>query len=490
MISKSTIWFFVFSSIAEPCFCNSTTIELYNDQNQSAQITGAISLSISTTPASCYNTNGSITINATGGSAPLSYSIDNGVSFQASNLFNGLDSGNYPILVKDSNGQTAGSIVSLAALPTPKVSLGSDTTLCTGSTLSLAVPQQAGYTYLWSDNSTGYSYTVTKAGDYSLKVTNQYGCYVSTSINVLFKPTNLFSLGNDTTLCNGRNFQLKPNPSLPGTYLWSNGSTNTFISIKTPGVYWLKITDSGCIKKDSVIINYKGNPQITLGPDTSLCTGQSLLLDASLQGSVYDWQDGSSSLTFLVNQPGMYSVKVTNGGCDTTVQIKVDYLTAPSLFGIKDTIACLNRQLVLNAAYPNSSYLWQDGSTLPELTVTQAGKYSVAVTNPCGTTKESATVRFENCLCQIAVPNAFTPNGDGRNDIFLPKSPCPLGEFEFKIYNRLGQLIFSSKNFSLGWDGRYANQQQPTGTYVWELDYSEYLNGRRIHKKGTVTLIR
>ena len=490
MIRKSTIWFFIISCVAEQSFSNSRFGNGVQGQSGHSQETLTILLNIVNTPASCQNTNGSITVNATGGTAPLSYSINNGASFQSGNYFSGLDSGQYHILVRDVNGVTADSIIDLTALPTPIVSLGSDTVLCTGSILSLSVAQQPGYSYLWSDNSTGNSYLVTKAEDVSLKVTNQFGCYVSTSINVLFKTTALFSLGNDTTLCNGQSFQLYPTPALSGNYVWSNGSTSPSLSIHSPGIYWLKITDSGCVKRDSILIKYRSNPQVHLGPDTAICTGQVLMLDVYLNGSVYDWQDGSTNPTYTVTRAGTYSVRVSNGVCDTTARIRVDYLDYPQSGRFKDTTICLNQELTLNAEIPNATYLWQDGSVLPQFTVTKAGSYFVEVTNLCGSTKDSITVGFENCACQMAVPNAFTPNGDGMNDIFLPKSPCPVGDYQFNIYNRFGQLVFSSKNSSLGWDGRMANQQQPTGTYIWELNYSDISTGKRMYKKGTVTLIR
>ena len=490
MFRKSNIWFFILLCLTELLFCRANLLAFGQSRNDPAQITGIISLNIVTTPASCDNHNGTITINATGGTAPLMYSINNGDTFQAGNIFSGLNSGQYFIQVKDANGLTVSDSVNLSALPTPKVSLGNDTVLCTGSTLFLSVPQQPGYTYLWSDSSTGFSYNVTKAGVYSLKVTNQFGCYVSTSINVLFKATALFSLGNDTTLCNGQAMQLQPNPMLPGNYLWSNGSTRQSLDIHSPGAYWLKITDSGCVKRDSIQVNYKANPQISLGNDTGLCTGQTLLLDAANGGSIYSWQDGSTSPTFMVSMSGTYSVKVSNGGCDTTVQITVSYITKPILDRIKDTTACFKQELILDAEYPFSTYLWQDGSVQPQLTVTKAGTYVVQVTDQCGTTKDSATVSFENCVCQFFVPNAFTPNGDGRNDVFLPKNQCLVGYYELMVYNRLGQLVFISRNASVGWDGSYGNQPQPIDTYVWELNYSDNLTGKLMHKKGTVTLLR
>jgi gliding motility-associated-like protein len=490
MFRKSNIWFFILPCLTELCCCSGDLLAFGQTRNYPSQITGVITLNIVTSAASCDNHNGTVTINATGGTAPLMYSINNGDIFQAGNIFSGLNSGEYYIQVRDANGLTVSDSVHLSALPTPIASLGNDTVLCTGSTLFLSVPQQPGYTYLWSDGSTGFSYNVTKAGVYSLKVTNQFGCYVSTSINVLFKATAIFSLGNDTTLCNGQVLQLQPSPMLPGSYLWSNGSTKQSLNIHTPGVYRLNISDSGCVKRDSIHVSYKPNPQISMGSDTALCSGQTLLLDVTNNGSVYSWQDGSTSPTFMVSSAGTYSVKVSNSGCDTIVQILVSYITKPLLDRIKDTTICFNQQLILNAEYPFSTYLWQDGSVQPQLTVIKAGTYVVLVTDQCGTTKDSATVSFENCACQFFIPNAFTPNGDGRNDVFLPKYQCLLGNYKLMVYNRLGQLVFVSGNAALGWDGSYGNQPQPTDTYVWELDYTDNFTGKNMRKSGTVVLIR
>lgn len=490
MFKKPKNWFFILSCLMVLCFCSSSLATFGRTPNGPSPSTGVISLKIVTAPASCDNHNGTITINATGGTAPLKYSINNGDTYQIGNIFNGLNSGLYFIQVKDANGLTVSDSVFLSALPSPKVSLGSDTVLCTGSILFLSVPQQPGYAYLWSDSSTGFSYTVTKTGVYSLKVTNQFGCFTSTSINVLYKATALFSLGNDTTLCNGQELQLQPNPMLEGNYLWNNGSTRQSVSIHSPGVYWLKITDSGCVKRDSIQVNYKLNAQVSLGHDTAICTGQTLLLDATSPGSKFIWQDGSTSPILTVSSAGTYSVRVSNDGCDTSVQISVSFITKPILDHIKDTTGCYNQKFILDAEYPSSTYIWQDGSIQPQLTVTKPGTYIVQVTDQCGVTTNSARVSFENCACQFFVPNAFTPNGDGRNDVFLPKYECLVGNYELMVYNRLGQLVFESKNASLGWDGRFGNQPQPTDTYVWELNYSDNLTGKFMRKKGTVTLLR
>jgi gliding motility-associated-like protein len=155
-----------------------------------------------------------------------------------------------------------------------------------------------------------------------------------------------------------------------------------------------------------------------------------------------------------------------------------------------DTTLCITQQLLLDATYPLSTYLWQDGSVLPQYTVSQAGVYLVDVTNVCGDTKDSISVAYENCACKFYVPSAFTPNKDGKNDVFLPKYQCLYSNYQLKIYNRWGQLIFVSTNASVGWDGGFNGQQQPAGVYVWELAYKDNLTGKDMRKNGTIVLMR
>ena len=97
---------------------------------------------------------------------------------------------------------------------------------------------------------------------------------------------------------------------------------------------------------------------------------------------------------------------------------------------------------------------------------------------------------YENCACRFSIPNALTPNNDRLNDVFIPKNQCLFSNYELKIFNRWGQLIFSSRNSSIGWDGSFESQQQPAGTYVWMLSYKDNLTGKFIQKNGTVILIR
>ena len=92
--------------------------------------------------------------------------------------------------------------------------------------------------------------------------------------------------------------------------------------------------------------------------------------------------------------------------------------------------------------------------------------------------------------CRFYVPSAFTPNGDGNNDVFLPKYLCLFTSYQLKVYNRWGQLVFASTNPADGWDGRMGGSPQPPGVYVWEMAFRDNLTGKLLRKNGTVILIR
>jgi gliding motility-associated-like protein len=92
--------------------------------------------------------------------------------------------------------------------------------------------------------------------------------------------------------------------------------------------------------------------------------------------------------------------------------------------------------------------------------------------------------------CYIAVPTAFTPNHDGRNDYLYPLNAYETTNLEFKVYNRNGQLLFSTTDWTHKWDGTFNNEEQPTGVYTWFLQYTSTETGKSIFQKGTTVLIR
>lgn len=161
----------------------------------------------------------------------------------------------------------------------------------------------------------------------------------------------------------------------------------------------------------------------------------------------------------------------------------------------KDTTLCSGETLLLNATMPYSTYQWQDGSTNPIFTVNKEETYWVTITDRCNSIKDTIKVKYKNCNnngtsnCNIQLPNAFTPNNDGKNDKFPPLYNCNFLDYDLKIFNRWGELTFQSNSPTKLWDGRYKGTLQATGVYIYILRY-RLDSGDKKTKSGTVTLIR
>ena len=116
----------------------------------------------------------------------------------------------------------------------------------------------------------------------------------------------------------------------------------------------------------------------------------------------------------------------------------------PSVFLGNDTILQNGSELLLDAYFPDATYLWQDSSSNPYFLVTEEGFYYVIVTGNCGFDMDSINIDFGNFNCEAYVPNAFTPDGDHKNDVFIPILECDIIEYKLNIFNRWGQLVFST----------------------------------------------
>lgn len=151
--------------------------------------------------------------------------------------------------------------------------------------------------------------------------------------------------------------------------------------------------------------------------------------------------------------------------------------------------------VTLDAQRFGGEYIWQDGSTASSLEVDRTGQYWVDVRLPdCQILSDTIRVIFDAECCRLIMPNAFTPNGDGRNDTFLPVKPenCMITEFEMQVFNRWGKMVFSSNDPDNAWDGRDGSNTAPSDVYVFWLKYKAIGNNNEFDQtlKGDVTLIR
>ncbi len=194
-------------------------------------------------------------------------------------------------------------------------------------------------------------------------------------------------LGADVGICAGITVPLDATWPGADAYLWQDGSTSANIEAATTGIYWVDVTENGCIARDSVEVGFAPLPTIDLGPDQQLCAGDIVLLNAAFPGAAYLWQNGTTTSTLQVTGSASVNVTVDLDGCIDQDTISFTYFPLPLIDLGPDTTICADTSLVLNVARPGGTYLWEDGSTAAQRTLTESGLYHVAVTeNGCTTT--------------------------------------------------------------------------------------------------------
>ncbi len=393
--------------------------------------------------------------------------------------------GTYWVDVTLNNCSTSDSL-NVTYQPAPIVNLGNDTSLCQGETLLLN-STTSNATYQWQDNSSNPTYTVTQQGIYWVNVTVS-SCSATDSLVVNYVTAPLVNLGNDTTLCNGETLTLN-STTANATYLWQDNSTNPIYTVSQSGIYWVNVTLNNCSTSDTLNVSFTPAPLVDLGNDTTLCSGEILLLNMTSPGATYQWQDNSQNPTYAVSQQGTYWVSVTVNNCSATDTLNVNYLSAAAVNLGNDTSLCIGETLILSTTTSNATYLWQDNSTNSNYTVTQPGIYWVNVTVSNCSVTDTLNVVSEDCEVILEMPNVFTPNGDGINESFVPIEMKGIQQATLQIYNRWGQQLVETNDLVTGWDGKCNTVDCTSGTYFWIVQYSTITNESKT-LKGFLTLIK
>ena len=361
-----------------------------------------------------------------------------------------------------------------------EIDLGNDTTICNSSLVLNATTVDA--TYLWQDGSTNPTYIVSNGGQYSV-IVSIGNCSASDDIFVTDNSFDL-DLGGNRTLCNG-GFMLDATTA-GATYSWQDGSTNSTFNVSQAGEYWVSVSIGECFLSDSVIVT-DDSFEIDLGNDTSICNS-SLILDATTVDATYLWQDGSTNPTLTLSSGGQYSVTVSIGNCSASDEIIVsDNSLSISLGGDQSTC---ETSLLLDASVSGGSYLWQDSSMASTFLATQDGVYSVTVdANNC-ISESSVSLTFLTCIdCNYFAPKAFSPNGDGTNDVFSVFFDCNIENFEIEIFNRWGEKVFNSVNPQEGWDGYINGSKGLQDVYTWKARYDDEVESNKMIF-GSILLLR
>lgn len=481
-------------------------------------ITGALTV----VGASCGQNNGTITILTSGGSAPYTYSID-GTHFQAGAMFGSLAPGNYTIQINDANGFSGAATASIAAIPQPSIAVQATAASCDNDDGIIDITATGGtppYQYMIDQGvavSSGH-FTGVPAGDHQTVIIDASGCVAKETAVVALNNTVTASIPDPAApICEGTKVLLAA-ISNAESFAWTPTDGLNKSNILTPEagpsattVYSLTASTGICQQTVDVTVTVNPAPTADAGKGDTVCYGASTQLHGS-GGNNYSWTPAIYLTDPNVPDPGVnnplntttYNLTVTDGNGCTSLHSDavVVTVTPPAAISIgNDTNILAGQPVPMDVEDINGSgfdsFSWTPATGLdnaairdPIATPEESVTYTVLASTAAGCQAQGTRTINVYSVADIFVPNAFTPNGDGHNDVLHAK-PVGIRDFKyFVIFNRWGQRIFYTADPSVGWDGstggHYVNG---TSTYVWMAAGIDY-RGMLVERKGTVIAVK
>ncbi|OLY93600.1 gliding motility-associated C-terminal domain-containing protein [Cnuella takakiae] len=334
----------------------------------------------------------------------------------------------------------------------------------------------------------------------SVKIRVTDGVTVSAMADTLICATDSIRLMATT---NGLKYQWSPAPSLSASDILMPNAAPTENT-----TYRITASVGSCSAFDEVEVRVAPYPLVSAGRDTLICYGTEAQLNGSTNASRYSWtpvapaQAGNLNPRVRPFSSQQYILTGSNAiGCTKGVRDTVSVVVLPPVeaFAGNDTAVVVGQNLQLQAT-GGITYQWQPATGLSNANIanpivqfaapTDSIRYTVLVANEAGCIDSaSMMVRVFRADLRFFVPTAFTPNGDGLNDLFRITPAGIANVTALRVFNRWGQLVFQTSDVRKGWDGRINGELQKTGTYVWTVQGVDY-TGKQFAEKGTITLIR
>ena len=400
----------------------------------------------------------------------------------------------------DGAGCSYDTTINIFVNPAPVLDLGNDTAICVGDQIIInsgnTVP---GVGFIW--NTGGINDTINiqanSTNTYSLTATTIEGCVGEDSIEVAVNPLPQITLSNDTLICIGTEAVITATGG--DVFTWSNGmSTQTIqVSPNQSTIFQVTVIDSNqCVDDSAMLVTVTPLPIITTSNDTTICDGTSATIWAE-GGIIYTWNNsfqGPSQVVSPVDDQTFMVIVEDINTCQDSAEIVVDILELPlaEIYSDYDTL-CRGGSVTL-VAQGGMSYVWDNGhiSNTYDDIPKESTTYTVEVINSKNGTncydQASYFVYVEHCA--LYVPSAFTPNGDGLNDLFGPIGIVSNNAFyELLIYDRWGRLVFKTNDKYHFWDGMIDGQKPVMGVYSYVIRVSEK-SIEPYEISGTTTLVQ
>ncbi|MBI3501509.1 MAG: gliding motility-associated C-terminal domain-containing protein [Bacteroidetes bacterium] len=469
------------------------------------------------TNASCPNTcDGIITITPAGGTPPYTYQwFPAGcTSASCTGLCAGLDS----VIITDANNCSITDTMNIGVTTTVTAAAGIDVTICEGDSISLCsgsvnATSQAWYqlpawTLVGTTNCVNVS-PPASVNNFALIAMNGI-CADTDTVNVTVIPVPLLLSTNDTTICQGDSVSLCASGAT--TYQWftlpawtpvSTGICYTVSPSTGTTCYGIIGTNGGmCVDSDTVCVTVLAMPVALAGNDTAFCFGgNAMLCSSSLNTANYSWYQLpawtiiKSDTCIAVSPPvgiNDFGLIASNGICSDTDTVSVTVFALPVIDAGTDVTILTSQSAVLNGT-GTGTYSWSPSSGLscttcinPTANPTTSTTYTLTVTDANGCTSTD-TVRV-NVVLSVVPNDGLSPNGDGINDVWIIPGIEQFPEAVVEVYNRWGELLFSSVGYKIPWDAKYNGKDLPVGTYYYVINLNSDLYPDPV--TGPITILR
>ncbi|MDB5206908.1 MAG: type sorting protein [Flavisolibacter sp.] len=395
-----------------------------------------------------------------------------------------------------------------------------DTLICNGDSVQMHAIGNG--VFSWTPVANIFNETTADATVHPTTTTNYFvrlddqGCIANDTVQIRVVDFVTLRAIPDTTICATDTLRLGAT-SDGLRFLWNNAPTLNNPTLLRPTAkpvanvtqYIITATIGSCNATDDVQVTSKPYPIADAGNDTIVCYNTAAQLNGSIVGSSFTW----SPVTTLFNSntllPRASPRRTTSYilsafdtlGCPKSGRDTVIVIVNPEVvaFAGRDTAVVIGQPLQFGAT-GGVSYLWSPPIALNNINIADpraiyngeldSVRYTLTVKDSIGCSDEATVlVKVFRTVPKVFVPTAFTPNGDGRNEIVAPVAVGITKIEYFRIYNRWGQLVFQTTVNGKGWDGRIGGKDQSTATYVWIVKGTDF-TGKSVFAKGNVTLIR
>lgn len=424
----------------------------------------------------------------------------------------------YTVIGTSAEGCDGTATIDIVVEPAPTVVATADATeICEGESVTFSGTGTDSYT--WDGGVVNdVPFTPASDGMFDFTVTGTdatSGCTGTSTISITVHPTPVVgATASSTEVCLGESFTLNGTGAL--TYTWTGGVLNgvAFTPVSLGGTTYTVTGTSeyGCTATASINITVIDCEPVV--PDFEMksraCVGDCIKIMDTSTGVVASWEwdfggtaDPATSTeqhpTICLTTAGTYTVELTTTSSTGTVSSVSNNITVydnPTMTALLDTIVDVGKPAFLvGATASTGTFNWspskdvdcptcQSTTAAPE----ESTNYTVTLVDNNGCRAVDSVMVLVNFVEGVGVPTAFSPNGDGNNDVLYVRGYA-LAAVYFAVYNRYGEVVFETSEQNIGWDGKFRGRDENPGVYTWVLQY-EFLNGKSGKQKGNTTLIR